>query len=237
MQKRMSNDHFRQIYAEQSLRYDRMVSREDQRGNLFEVLHQIHPFDGLTVVDLGAGTGRLTRLYSLMARRVYAFDIEHAMLATAKNILSESGLTNWRVGVADNRAIPLPNACADIVVQGWSFGHTVGWSPDHWREEITVMLHEMQRLLKPNGTMILLETLGTGHKTPQPPTQGLADLYQWWEHEWGFQHQWIRTDYQFESVQEADELTRFFFGDELADNIVRENKTILPECTGIWWRN
>ncbi|GEM_PF-6658666 len=29
---------------------------------------------------------------------------------------------------------------------------------------------------------------------------------------------------------------RFFFGDDLADRILRDRLIILPECTGIWWR-
>ena len=46
----------------------------------------------------------------------------------------------------------------------------------------------------------------------------------------------IRTDYRFASVQEAVELTRFFFGDELADRVRVEDWLVLPENTGIWWR-
>ena len=43
----------------------------------------------------------------------------------------------------------------------------------------------------------------------------------------------IRTGYRFESL--AEDLTRFFFGDALADRVAREGLVILPECTGIWW--
>ena len=28
---------------------------------------------------------------------------------------------------------------------------------------------------------------------------------------------------------------RFFFGDELAAQTVREQWQIVPECTGLWW--
>jgi hypothetical protein len=37
-------------------------------------------------------------------------------------------------------------------------------------------------------------------------------------------------------VPEAEELTRFFFGDELANRIKNEGLLIVPECTGIWWK-
>jgi hypothetical protein len=52
----------------------------------------------------------------------------------------------------------------------------------------------------------------------------------------GFQRNWIRTDYRFTSVQEAVALTRFFFGDEMAQEVLANDSLIVPECTGIWWR-
>jgi len=233
----MSDDHFLNIYAHQAEAYDRLVGREDQRGHLFAALMGLCRLDGATVVEFGAGTGRLTRLLALMARRVYAFDFAWPMLAQAQQQLSLSGLSSWRLGQADNRAMPLPDGCADLVIEGWSFGHAVGWSPHDWREQVGTMLGEMRRLLRPHGTAVLIETLGTGQRQPSPPTEGLAELYRWWEEEHGFQHRWVRTDYQFESVDEAESLVGFFFGPELAERVRRERLTILPECSGIWWRS
>ncbi|MCU0512265.1 MAG: class I SAM-dependent methyltransferase [Anaerolineae bacterium] len=229
-------DHFKHIYAHHAAEYERMVAREDYRGNLFAALTEIHSPDGAVVADLGAGTGRMTRLLSVMARRVIALDMAPAMLHEARHSLELTGMRNWSLVAADNRALPLPAASVDIAIEGWSFGHAVGWNPDGWQADVGAMLAEMRRILKPGGTAILLETLGTGSKQPQPPTPGLAALYAWWEQEHGFAHRWLRTDYQFESVAEADALTRFFFGAELADRIVREKINILPECTGLWYR-
>jgi ubiquinone/menaquinone biosynthesis C-methylase UbiE len=229
-------DHFQTIYATQAALYERMVAREDMHGNLFAALTEIMSLDGATVVEFGAGTGRLTRLLSLMANHVYAFDISHHMLVEAARVLELTGSTNWSLAVADNRAIPVRPHTANLAIEGWSFGHAVGWYPDSWREEIGKMIGEMRRALKPGGAAILFETMGTGSRQPNPPTAGLATLYTWLENEQGFRYKWIRTDYHFESVEEADELTRFFFGDALADEIVAKQMTILPECTGVWWR-
>ncbi|XWX05370.1 methyltransferase domain-containing protein [Aggregatilineales bacterium SYSU G02658] len=226
---------FEHIYAHEAQRYDRLVSREDQRGNLFAALDEIAPFSGLHVADLGAGTGRVTRLLALLAREVVALDASRHMLSEAHARLEESGLTNWRLIQATNEALPLADASVDLAVEGWSFGHAVDWYPDRWREVVDQMVSEARRILRPGGTLVLIETLGTGSKQPQPPTEGLAALYRRWEAQ-GFQHRWIRTDYQFESLDEADELTRFFFGDALADRVRREGLLILPECTGLWWQ-
>lgn len=226
---------FEYIYANEAARYDRLAGREDQRGNLFAAVDEIRPFSGLTVADLGAGTGRLTRMLSLMAETVIALDMSAHMLGYAHTMLQETGLENWRTVVAENAALPLPSQHFDLVIEGWSFGHVVGWYPTEWQRLTDEMLAEARRILRPGGTLILIETLGTGTKTPYPPTDGLARLYTYWEEVHHFQHRWVRTDYQFESVAEAVELTGFFFGDELAQRVQEQQLTILPECTGLWW--
>ncbi|MBI3165497.1 MAG: class I SAM-dependent methyltransferase, partial [Chloroflexi bacterium] len=56
-----------------------------------------------------------------------------------------------------------------------------------------------------------------------------------WLDEKGFQNKWIRTDYKFDSPAEAEELSRFFFGDELGNKLREKKWVVLPECTGVWW--
>jgi hypothetical protein len=45
----------------------------------------------------------------------------------------------------------------------------------------------------------------------------------------------VRSDYHFQSLDEALHLSRFFFGEELAQQVAHNKSTFLPECTGIWW--
>ena len=229
-------DHFRNIYQYDAERYERLIAREDQRGNLFAALMEIYPFNGADVVEFGAGTGRVTRIMSVLVNRICSFDIHLPMLRVASRMLEESGMENWSFTAADNRAMPLRHAIADIVIEGWSFAHVMGWYPDSWQQQTDKMLAEMARLLKPGGTMILIETMGTGQREPSPPADHLATLYRYWEEQHSFRDRWIRTDYQFESVKEADDLIRFFFGDAMADVQVAGRNIIVPECTGIWWK-
>lgn len=227
---------FHSIYANQADNYDRMVNREDYQGNILATLKMIRPLNGIDVVEFGAGTGRLTGLLAPHVRSIAAFDASAHMLDQARLNLERLGVNNWRVAVGDNRRLPIEGGVADLAIAGWSFGHSVGWYPETWRTEISLALREMERVLRPGGTAVILETQGTGREMPQPPHPGLAAYYAWLENEHGFASTWIRTDYRFASLQEADELTRFFFGDDLANRIVRENLVILPECTGVWWK-
>jgi hypothetical protein len=94
----------------------------------------------------------------------------------------------------------------------------------------------MGRAVGAGGTLLILETLGTGQETPRPPTEGLARYYELLEQTHAFQRRWARTDYAFDSPQQAADRLRFFFGDELAGRVLDEHLTIVPECTGFWYR-
>jgi ubiquinone/menaquinone biosynthesis C-methylase UbiE len=222
------------LYNTQADQYELLISREDYQQNVLSALNQIRPLVGLDVVELGAGTGRLTCLLAPIAKSIRAFDASQAMLEVAMAKLRRMLSRNWTIGIADHRNLPVTAQSADLVISGWSICYTVVYHPENWREELGKALAEMKRVLRPGGTIILLETQGTGHETPHPPEK-LVKYYRYLEANEGFSSTWIRTDYLFDSLEEAESLVRFFFGDTLADQTVQEKWAILPECTGIWW--
>jgi len=222
---------YQAIYQQQAAQYDLMVSREDYEGNLLPALQSVRPLSGLDIVELGAGTGRLTTQIAPLAKSLLALDASAHMLASLRDKV------NVPTVAADNRALPLSAACVDVAIAGWSIAHSVEWYPQTWRAETGKSIAEMFRVLRPGGTAIILETLGTGNETPAPPNAGLAQFYEILENEYGFSLMALRTDYRFGSPAEGQALLRFFFGDQLADRIVAEQLTILPECTGIWSRS
>ena len=224
----------RKIYQTDGDRYETLISREDHQGNLVKVLDEIVRVEGLDVLDLGAGTGRLAVMLAPRTRSIKAFDLSEEMLRVCRQRFEATGLSNWDVQVADHRTIPLPDHSADLVVSGWSVAYLYVWHPETWKEELEKWMQEMKRVLRPGSFIVLFESLGTGNETPIK-LEHLKEYYPWLEKA-GFQNKWIRTDYKFESPEEAEELSRFFFGDELGDRVRRNNWTILPECTGIWWK-
>jgi len=227
-------DH-KEIYNKQARKYDLLVSCEDYQKNILRALNQVRPLRGLDVVEFGAGTGRLTAMMTPIVKSILAFDASQHMLGVATAKLEKAGLQNWTVVVADNRNLSVGDQIADVAIAGWSLCYFTAWQAKTWRDEIGQALAQMKRVLRPGGTAIILETLGTGQEEPHPPTDRLAAYYSFLEGEHGFSSTWIRTDYCFASLSEAEELIRFFFGDELADRVAREGLVILPECTGIWW--
>lgn len=226
-------DH-KEVYQQQAENYERLVAREDYQHNILKAILEITPVLEMDVVELGAGTGRLTCMLAPLAGSILACDASQHMLAVAERKLTAGGLKNWRLQVSDNRALPAADAIADIAISGWSICYLVDWEADDWKAEVDKALSEMERVLKPGGVIILLETLGTGFKTPAPP-EHLKEYYKFLD-EGGFSSTWIRTDYEFHSVEEGNELARFFFGEEMPKKIEPGSKIILPECTGLWWK-
>ena len=228
---------YKQIYQTQAEQYEYLVAHEDYKGNILPALQAIRPMAQTTIVELGAGTGRLTRLLAPLARRLIACDIAQPMLEVARQQLRRDGRQNWQLVVSDNRAMAVARETADATIAGWSLGHSVSWYGNNWRHEIGQCLSEMRRVLRPGGTIIILETLGTNQLRPIPPTPELAAYYQWLEQDLGFQSTWIRTDYQYPSLAEAVASVRFFFGEAMANDVERKKSVIVPECTGIWWQS
>ena len=105
---------------------------------------------------------------------------------------------------------------------------------ENGQAELDQWLSEMKRVLRKDGMIILFESLGTGNEEPIR-LEHVESTYQWLDAN-GFVSKWIRTDYQFECLEEAQELSRFFFGDELGAKVERNQWVVLPECTGVGWR-
>ena len=223
----------KEVYANHAGEYEALVSREDYQGNILKAIQEIVSLDGLDVLDLGAGTGRLACLLAPYVRTMLAFDLSPHMLGIARDKMRRFSRENWLAAASDHRLLPLTARAADLIVSGWSVSYVTVWSPDHWRAEADAWLKESRRVLRKNGTVILFESLGTGNESPQRLAH-LENFYNWLD-EVGFKNKWIRTDYKFESPEAASEVTGFFFGEEIKAKILREQITILPECTGVWW--
>jgi ubiquinone/menaquinone biosynthesis C-methylase UbiE len=223
-----------EVYNNQAEQYERLISREDYQLNIDRTIRKIRNFDQLDIIDMGAGTGRLTCLLAPQARSIIALDSSQSMLDVTAQKLEKAGLINWAIKVADHRALPLEDKSADVIVAGWSICYLGSSNVEGWEENIHKVIAEMNRVLRPGGTIIILETLGTGYEESTPPSF-LKGYYSLLENNYGLTHTSVRTDYKFKTVQEAEQLTRFFFGDDLADKVVQDKQLILPECTGIWW--
>ncbi len=93
------------------------------------------------VLELGAGTGKLTRVLVGLGHDVHATDPDQAML----RILEEK-VPGVRTAVASAEQIPLPDGSVDAVIAAQAF---------HWFD-LDRALPEIARVLRPEGRVCLL---------------------------------------------------------------------------------
>jgi SAM-dependent methyltransferase len=92
--------------------------------------------DAATVLELGAGTGKLTRALVALGHDVHATDPDPAMLGVL-----QKGLPDVRTSVAGAEEIPLADRSVDVVVAGQAF---------HWFDHERA-LPEIARVLRSGG--------------------------------------------------------------------------------------
>jgi SAM-dependent methyltransferase len=93
------------------------------------------------VVDLGAGTGKLTRSLAALGHRVIAVEPLGEMRAEL-----ETALPDVTAVAGSAEAIPLPDASADVVTSAQAF---------HWFDHAKA-LPEIARVLRPGGRLALV---------------------------------------------------------------------------------
>jgi ubiquinone/menaquinone biosynthesis C-methylase UbiE len=227
---------FHQVYERHAAEYDAMVAAEDCDGHLLPALEAIVPLAGAAVLEVGAGTGRVTRLMLQAGAWVVASEPALAMLQVARRHTAGQPAGRCALLGADALALPVRAGWADVALAGWALGHLRSWHAGAWRETIARALAGMDRALRPRGALIVIEPLGTGEERPRPPRPELAEYYAWLEGEQRMQRVAIRTDYRFADPQAAARATGFFFGGEFATRVLAQGWSRIPECTGLWWR-
>lgn len=108
-------------------------------------LHALTDFDGKTVIDVGAGTGRLALTAASLAKTVYAVEPVANLRRYLERKAHSQGLTNVYAVDGLITAIPFSPAFADICMGGHVFG-------DCPEQEYA----ELLRVTKPGGMIILL---------------------------------------------------------------------------------
>ena len=223
----------KEVYESHADQYELLILREDYQNYIPAEINKILPVNGLDILDLGAGTGRLSRLLAGQAHRLAACDASHHMLTVAKDVLKGKGSSLPLLSVADMRRTPFTSHSVDMVIAGWSFCYLAVWGGDNWQREVDQGLSEAARLLREGGVLILLENYGTGFESPHPPPH--LNAYFEYLRRKGFSATWFRTDYQFASFEEALRLSSFFFGEEYERKVRENHWTILPECSSLFW--
>lgn len=134
--------------------YDRMAGAYDQRWSNYvtntlsflKTWAQISP--QTTVLDIGCGTGEFERLVlaDYPMQQMVGVDISDRMLAIARQKLH--AYPNVLFHTAPASALPFASNSFDVIVSASSF---------HYFDDPAAALAEMKRVLKPDGTVAILD--------------------------------------------------------------------------------
>ena len=108
-----------------------------------ERLFEMADLCGKIVLDVGAGSGRLTFAAAELAKEVYASEPVETLREFIRGKAAREGIANIHVAEALVTSIPYPDNTFDIVMSG----HVVG---DDWDAEIA----ELTRVCKPGGWLL-----------------------------------------------------------------------------------
>lgn len=102
-----------------------------------------------TCLDLGTGPGLMLRAWRARFPRatLHAVEVQPYMLETARRLAAEAGATLHEADL-HTLALPLPDASVDAALAGMVI---------HEMREPIGMLHEVRRLLKPEGRLVVLD--------------------------------------------------------------------------------
>lgn len=107
------------------------------------------------LLDIGTGTGRVLELLAPRISQGVGVDASKAMLALARARLARAGLSHCSVRLADMYRLPLAEASFDLVVMQMVL---------HYAEDPPSALAEVARVLRPGGTLIVIDLAAHGRE-------------------------------------------------------------------------
>lgn len=113
---------------------------------LCEYLKKTNIDDPLSVLEIGCGTGSLTRqlFQSLNIQEIFLNDIVDEIVDPVKDILCSNNFDNYNFLIGDAEEITFPTEI-DMVISGATF---------QWLKDLPGMFEKITNVLKPNGILI-----------------------------------------------------------------------------------
>lgn len=156
----------REMFTEIAPRYDllnHLLSLQLDRVWRSRTARRLRPIlqrSGAVVLDLCCGTGDLAMALSKEGpARIVGADFAHTMLVRAKEKMATRSFLE-----ADALRLPFLDASFDLVTTAFGFRNLANYE---------MGLREIQRVLKPGGTVAILEFM-------EPPDGLLGNLYRWY---------------------------------------------------------
>jgi len=141
-------DHARAYFDELAGKFGKHYVPGRSWKGLAEALLKILNYD--TVADLGAGEGTLSQLLAQRAKKVIAIDNSEKMVEFGTSLAKQHKLPNLEYRLGDIEALPIQDTSVDLAIFSQALHHA---------QKPSQALTEAYRILKPGGTLVILDLL------------------------------------------------------------------------------
>lgn len=151
------NARVRDQFTRQAAPYAALVNAQQSPPRADPLIALIAPEAGMTVLDVGCGTGQFAIGIAPMVAAVVGMDLTSAMLDQARAQADAAGIANIRWEQADSIALPVEDGRFDVVVSRSMFHHAA---------DPAATLAEMVRACVPDGRIFVSDLSPDPVKAP-----------------------------------------------------------------------
>lgn len=128
----------------------------NQKDSIIQLVNSGYPYKNKVVLDLGSGTGFLSREIARMSKDVYALDISQAMINKMETLNKKYKINNLHPLKGDAHSLPFIDDTFDLIFTRLTFHHF---------KDIDLVLKEIKRVLKKNGELIIVDIVSSENTT------------------------------------------------------------------------
>jgi SAM-dependent methyltransferase len=197
----------------------------DRGGHVLDLMRQLAPWSGRTIVDLGCGTGFWLPRYATDAGRVIGIEPDPAL--REKAVAAAAGMPDVEVAAGSAEHLSLPSCSVDVVHARFAYFFPPGKDAG---------LTEVLRVLRPGGSLVVVDndyrwgefaTL-LAAASPDGPQQKAAVTDGWWRDRGALRRE-VHSAWSFDRRADLESVLHIEFPAKVADGWLARH----PVATGL----
>ncbi len=201
--------------------------------SIYDQVSEVFGFDGKTIADVGAGTGRSSLALAQTARQVIGIEFEPAMLQQARQRAFGDAASRVSYLCGDALALPLADSAVDVVT-----GFTLALFP---AEQYRQFIREGLRVAKGKLVYVGIPPGWYGGDLDpiiEDPHKGTFDVEmdRIFIKEFQFSYQDVLSKQDYGTIENIVSIYGFIFGKKVIEHIKREKITAILWKFRVYWR-
>jgi ubiquinone/menaquinone biosynthesis C-methylase UbiE len=194
-------------------------------------MHELGPWEGRDVLDIGCGTGFHLPFFATSARTVTGVEPHPPLAAIARRRVRRLAQVSVLSGTA--AALPLPDRSVDVAHARWAYFFGPSSEPG---------LAELDRVIRPGGIAFVIDndptisTFGGWFSRGFPEVSAQAVELFWAEQGWSRER--LTIAWTFDSREDLESVVRIELPTAVAQEVLAEHPEIteVDYAINLWWR-